>query len=474
MPRIYLPPAPEYDGTLEVEESGNGRSEVYFIPPEHRNESGKTDLDGGKYRARLMLIDGLEGSLSIFPINTTESVRNNGLLNPKYDKIERITIEIPDDCPPKLDSSVPFSVDEVMELLESLPPAFTKDYTYGLGLAFTYRFIVKAVESLSDCKEIKISSVNETGINTSSKMFNISKDDFEKLRLETDKIDRHTRNASNSFKEAKTYNILAERLGLPQVEPETGRHPYRKYLNAAAEGKAPLSDEERNEVLKTVNDHAKDIALKNPHKLAKLHRNIETVTLERLIERYRSMLDKNINEEAWQVFFDENQFVLNLVFGYPVIQIHDKAYLGGYNLSGTGGSFTDFLVKNSLTNNTAIIEIKTPKADLLNKKVYRSGVYTPSAELSGSINQVLDQKYKFQKEIVHIKGNSGVDNIESYSVHCSLIIGRMPTNNDQIKSFEIFRHNSRDVEIITFDELLEKLEILHRFLATEVSLNEPC
>lgn len=95
---------------------------------------------------------------------------------------------------------------------------------------------------------------------------------------------------------------------------------------------------------------------------------------------------------------------------------------------------------------------------------FREGVYTPSADLSGSINQALDQKYQFQKQIAQIKDNSRIYDIESYAVHCCLVIGKTPEGDDQKKSFELFRRNSKDVELVTFDELLEKLKQLSTFL----------
>lgn len=121
-------------------------------------------------------------------------------------------------------------------------------------------------------------------------------------------------------------------------------------------------------------------------------------------------------------------------------------------------------MKNSLTNNTAIFEIKTRQTPILNKTPFRNGVFTPSAELSGSINQALDQKYQFQKQIAQIKDNTRVYDIESYAAHCCLVIGTTPDGDDQKKSFELFRRNSKDVEIVTFDELLEKLKQLRAFL----------
>jgi hypothetical protein len=57
--------------------------------------------------------------------------------------------------------------------------------------------------------------------------------------------------------------------------------------------------------------------------------------------------------------------------------VQDQASIGGRKLSGSGEKIADFLVKNSLTNNTALFEIKTPQSKILNDKPYRAGVYTP-------------------------------------------------------------------------------------------------
>lgn len=205
-----------------------------------------------------------------------------------------------------------------------------------------------------------------------------------------------------------------------------------------------------------LSSHAASIAEEQPEKLAKLRGDIELVTLEALIKRYEEMLGEKLVEGRWQDFFNENPFILNMAFGYPVIKVRDQASVGGRKLSGEGEKITDFLVKNSLTNNTAIFEIKTPQTAILNKTPFREGVFTPSTDLSGSINQALDQKYQFQKQVAQIKDNTRLYDIESYAVHCCLVIGKTPNGEDRKKSFELFRRNSKDVEIVTFDELLEK------------------
>ncbi|ADH89943.1 conserved hypothetical protein [Ancylobacter novellus DSM 506] len=455
---------PARDGTLEVEEVHPNFVEVYFVPPEHSLRAANLDPKKAKqYRTKLLDINGQHRFLTIYPINTFGD--KSDFLKPKYGQVERITLDDTHIVFSGFDEAVPTEAEGVLDVLEKLPSAFTKDYAYGLGLAKPYRFIIDAVEELSASREIVIASDQLTGPDAKdAQIFYISKQDFEQARRALNSIDNLAQTAARAVKETTAHNIIAERLGVPKLEPKAGRHPYRKLFTAVAQGKEELSEEDQNAVIGALSSHAASIAEEHPEKLAKLRGDIELVTLEALIKRYEEMLGENLAEGRWQDFFNENPFILNMAFGYPVIKVRDQASVGGRKLSGDGEKITDFLVKNSLTNNTAIFEIKTPQTAILNKTPFRDGVFTPSADLSGSINQALDQKYQFQKQIAQIKDNTRLYDIESYAVHCCLVIGRAPDGDDRKKSFELFRRNSKDVEIVTFDELLEKLRQLSVFL----------
>lgn len=455
---------PERDGTLEVEEVSPNFIEVYFVPPGQSLLAAKLDPKKAKsYRTKLLDINGQDKFLTIHPISTFGD--KSDFLKPKYGQVERITLDRTDIIFPGFDGAVPTTPEGVLEVLEELPSAFTKDFAYGLGLAKPYRFIIDAVEELSDCTEIVITGENPTGPGPNrDRIFYITNEDFEQARVELNKIDRHAQSAARAVKGTAAHNILAERLGVPKLDPKMGRHPYRRLFTVVAQGKEELSEEDQNAVIGALSNHAASIAEEQPEKLAKLRGDIELVTLEALIKRYENMLGEKLVEGRWQAFFNENPFILNMAFGYPVIKVQDQASVGGRKLSGDGEKITDFLVKNSLTNNTAIFEIKTPQTAILNKTPFRDGVFTPSADLSGSINQALDQKYQFQKQIAQIKDSTRVYDIESYAVHCCLVIGKTPEGDDRKKSFELFRRNSKDVEIVTFDELLEKLKQLSIFL----------
>ena len=125
------------------------------------------------------------------------------------------------------------------------------------------------------------------------------------------------------------------------------------------------------------------------------------------------------------------------------------------------------MVKNSISNNAAIIEIKKPSTRLLGASTYRKDVHAPSTELSGATNQLLDQINKFQRSIATLKDESQMYDLESYSVVGVLVIGRSSQLQAERKSFELFRGNSKNITMLTFDELLEKLRQLKKFLGTE-------
>ena len=354
-------------------------------------------------------------------------------------------------------ASYPESEVQIIRILESLPPAFTKDYDYGLGLAKPYRFIVEAVEDLTDCTEIVVSKHGETRVDEGKGIFHIDTSDFDTLRKRLNSTTNMGQIAGRTVKRAETYNFLAEILGRPPVSIEMGRHRLRKlFTRAVLNDDTNLSEEEQDEVIGVVTRNMKSISESRPERLVRLQNDLELANLENFIDRFRAMLEEGHAEFVWQEFFDTNPLILSLAFGYPIIKIGQQASVGGRKLFGGGEKITDFLTKNKMTNNAAVVEIKTPKAKLLSKE-FRGGVYSPSRVLSESIVQALDQKYQFQRDIFGIKDRSGIHDIETYAVQCCLVIGTIPQGEDEKKSFELYRGNSKDVHIVTFDELLEKL-----------------
>lgn len=164
-----------------------------------------------------------------------------------------------------------------------------------------------------------------------------------------------------------------------------------------------------------------------------------------------------------------NPFILQQLFGFPVVFVGSKVPTGGISFDGTGEKYADFLYRNELTDDACIIEIKKPSTRLLTKKPYRGNVYGPSTELAGGISQLLDQRYQLQRQLDVMSRNSRVE-VESYYIATCLIIGRTPVNDDEkrqiasLKSLELIRHNSRNVTIMTFDDVIQRLRQLVRVL----------
>ena len=271
--------------------------------------------------------------------------------------------------------------------------------------------------------------------------------------------------ASRSVKKVEAYNFFAQILGQPSIPVQMGRHRLRKFLTRAVlKDDTSLSEEEQEEVIGIVTRNMESILATNPKRLAQMQIDLELVNLDTFISLFRAMLAKNHRESVWQEFFDANPLILSLTFGYPIIKVGQQANVGGRKLFGGGEKITDFLMKNTATNNAAVVEIKTPAAKLVSRE-YRSGVFSPSSILSRAIIQALDQRYQFQREIFGIKAKSGIQELESYSVQCCLVIGKIPEKEEEKKSFELFRGNSKEVQIITFDEILGKLVQLRELLA---------
>ena len=453
-------------GSLSVEQSSVHEVEVFYTPsPELLDEAWPDTADADQARVKLLLFDTSDHSVTMFPTHTRVSFGR--FLQPKYDQIRRITIADQGYIDVDLRHITPKTEDEVVMIPEELPPCFLKAYDSGLGFAVRYRFIINAIESLSKCSDLVITDECETGPDIDDNIYYISTADLETIRKEIDKTVSHGRSAMRSVNHARTHNYLAAKLGQPLIEPIYGRHPLRRHFtDALLQRDDYLSSGDQDILVDALVKHAGSIAKAKPQKLASLKQEIELKTLESLIGHYEVMIDSRLPEYEWQSFLEQNAFILSLAFGHPVLIVRGHPSVGGLKVSGTGEKIADFLVKNSMTNNCAIIEIKTPHTKVLNSKPFRSGVYTPSGDLVSAVNQVLDQKYHFGQEIAQIKINSRVYDIESYSIRCCLIIGKIPSNEDELKSFELYRGNSKNVDIITFDELLAKLKQLRDLLTS--------
>jgi hypothetical protein len=170
--------------------------------------------------------------------------------------------------------------------------------------------------------------------------------------------------------------------------------------------------------------------------------------------------DSDNLEKQWQAFLKKHSWIFTTLFAQPVILHKDEAYVGGKTLDNRNGKYNDFLIKSRLTNNVSFVEIKTHLTPVMENRAYRGNdVFSATKDLTGCIGQVLNQRDNFQKEFYTITRGGQI--AESFNSRALVIIGNVADLTVQQRAaFELFRSNSRDVEILTFDELELKIKSL--------------
>lgn len=407
-------------GSITFSPAYLGVATVFFVPTTQtlqylRLPQGKTIEP-----VKLLEFDGAQNRANIYPINTLPTQSSFAL--PKYRHVRVISLP--------LDSSeLPASVEEVEFFLEGLPRGFIKDYQFGLGFPREYKVLVEAVESLTSCREIRFTNTGRTTIINDALL--VPLDDFEAARSELDRIVARARVAASNVKQAYAQNWLAERTEQEAVAYRRGRHPMIQTFSDVAANNETFEEDEIDKLINVLASQSKSITVARPGSLAKLRGDIELAELDALISRFVDMLQAGHNEGVWQSFFAQNPFILSFACGYPFILVQGQASVGGRKLSGVGEKITDFLMKNSATNNVAVFEIKRPSTKLLQTTEHRSGVYGPSQELAESITQILDQRYQLTTSFPVIKDKSHRYDIESFSVHACLIAGVTPNDPER-------------------------------------------
>ena len=218
--------------------------------------------------------------------------------------------------------------------------------------------------------------------------------------------------------------------------------------------------------------------LKNPKNLQYLAElNIEDLNklgiaswLQSLEKAYKVWKEnqENSSEKFWQDFFKKHPWVVAYAFAVPIVIYGDSVYVGGTTIDRSGGKLLDFLFKYRLTSNILLVEIKTPTTLLLERE-YRQGIYPLSRELKGAITQVLtykDELYKSYSSLLRPLNNDR--RFEIFNPHCLIIAGNVEeeinTDMNKKRSFELIRNGYNGIDILGFDELFLKLEILIKLI----------
>ena len=188
------------------------------------------------------------------------------------------------------------------------------------------------------------------------------------------------------------------------------------------------------------------------------------------LDDFRKALNDNNNwtEPKWQQFFENNTWIFGYGLDYRFLQILQReSSISNVDLNGKNTVKTDFLMGDK--NFTVIVELKKPTTSLFEKEQDRSESWRLSKDLTYAISQILSQKAEWQlkseKENFDNKGN--LINQRTFDPKTILIIGLSEqfSGDDRIskikaKTFELYRRNMRNIEIFTYDELLERAQFI--------------
>ncbi len=196
---------------------------------------------------------------------------------------------------------------------------------------------------------------------------------------------------------------------------------------------------------------------------------------ENKLKEYKESIGKpNTKDEiAWQHFFYKNQWIFGYGFDYRFQGVLQKEfYASDTNADGSSSVITDFLIGDNQF--VTFVELKLPTTKLFGKEKNRSNSWRLSNSLIDSVSQILEQKASGQikveitKDLINDDGEPITQN--AYDSKTILVIGNweeleadgetFETRKIKKKTFELFRRDSRNVKIITYDELYERASFI--------------
>ena len=185
-----------------------------------------------------------------------------------------------------------------------------------------------------------------------------------------------------------------------------------------------------------------------------------------------------VGEGLWQAFFEDNDWI----FGYGLTLVACESFndekleqaTTGANIFTGGGKRSDAVMRTKGFVQTLLFaEIKKHTTDLLTRKQYRPpDVYQVSEELSGAVSQVQKTTHKAIRKLGDMHREYNPDgqflfDISTIRPRQLVLIGdlsqladRGQVNIEKMTSFELYRRDHQDVEILTFDELYARAKYI--------------
>jgi len=203
---------------------------------------------------------------------------------------------------------------------------------------------------------------------------------------------------------------------------------------------------------------------------------LELLSKEKSLEKYRTTYETELTgpgiEAIWHHFLKLHPWILGMNASLKFIRdFTDEANLGIADTTGKGSPKADLL---GIADYTSLIELKTPNTKIFTdakKSTARTNTWSFTDDFLDGVSQALGQKstwdvYHKSKDIVKEGKVLNQDRIRTVDARTIFLIGNkkieMPEDSVEkdifIKrdTFELFRRNNRNLEILTYDELYER------------------
>jgi len=173
-------------------------------------------------------------------------------------------------------------------------------------------------------------------------------------------------------------------------------------------------------------------------------------------------------ELQWQEFFERNTWIFGYGLDYRFLSILQReAAVSDSGLPGDETVTADFLL--GTTEFTVLVELKRPDTPLFDAAQNRAGSWRLSKDLIRALSQILQQKASWQ-----IKGSSPTFTADGHAIaqgaydpKSILVIGSRSqfSGSDQEReikrrTFELFRRDSRNIEVLLYDELYDRANFI--------------
>jgi hypothetical protein len=194
------------------------------------------------------------------------------------------------------------------------------------------------------------------------------------------------------------------------------------------------------------------------------------------LESYeRQMADGAWSEADWQDFFEREQWVFGYGLDYRIMRPFDREMkVGAGGVDNRNQPVIDFLM--TFTDYTVLVEIKKPTTPIFReRKGGRAGTWEFSREFTGAVSQILEQKAEWlafsQHGEHHNKAGTAKLLARTRNAKSVLVIGsarefaasgNIRETTVMADTFELFRRECRSIDIVTFDELLERARFIAR------------